>query len=180
MEAQEVQEFTEQQEEAREHKQYQVSFSISVLAVLVALSTVMSHRAHTDAVLNQARASDEWALYQARKIRQNNIGTTTDLLTVLAPSNAAAQKKIEDYKQHTIKWNADLAASEEKARGHEEAVERAEHRAARFDLSEALLQIAVVLCSVTLLTRQRIYWLLGLCLGGGGVVAAVFGLLAHG
>ena len=61
----------------------------------------------------------------------------------------------------------------------EEKVETAEHRASRFDLSEALLQIAVVLSSITLLTRQRIYWLMGLALGIAGTIFACIGLLTH-
>ena len=54
---------------------------------------------------------------------------------------------------------------------------KAEHKASRFDSGEALLQIAVVLASVTLLTRQRVYWLFGLLVGAGGLVFAALGLL---
>ncbi len=179
MEANEISEFVEQQEKASESHMYAVSFSISVLAVLVALVTVLSHRAHTAAVLSQARASDEWSLYQAKKIRQSGINTTIDLLNVLKPSDAAAQARIMDYKQHTAKWDADLLESEHKARGLEEQVEAAEHRASRFDAGEALLQIGVVLASITLLTRQRIYWLVALTIGAAGVIFASLGLGAH-
>ena len=38
----------------------------------------------------------------------------------------------------------------------------AERRANRFDLAEALLEIGLVITSVTLLTRSRIYWYLGI------------------
>ncbi|MGI4756119.1 MAG: DUF4337 domain-containing protein, partial [Janthinobacterium lividum] len=165
MEANEIHEFVEGLEKGGEAGQYAVSFSISVLAVLVALATVLSHRAHTEAVLQQARATDEWNLYQAKKIRQSNISTTSDLLQVLAPTSPAAAAKLQEYRRHTAKWDDDLKASDEKARGLEESVEVAEHRASRYDSGEALLQIAVVLASVTLLTRQRVYWLFGLFVG---------------
>ena len=177
MEAGEIREFVEQQEKAGESHLYAVSFSISVLAVLVALVTVMSHRAHTAAVLNQARASDEWSLYQAKKIRQTSISSASDLLTVLAPGNAAATAKLNDYRSHTAKWDADLKESEERAHGLEERVEAEEHRASRFDAGEALLQIAVVLASITLLTRQRIYWVAALAIGGVGLVFSLSGFL---
>lgn len=179
MEANEVHEFVEGLEKGGEAGQYAVSFSISVLAVLVALATVLSHRAHTEAVLQQARATDEWGLYQAKKIRQSNIATSGDLLQVLAPSSTAAAAKLDEYRKHTAKWDDDLKESEEKARGLEEGVESAEHRASRYDSGEALLQIAVVLSSVTLLTRQRIYWLAGLVIGAAGLVFAGMGLLLH-
>ena len=179
MEANEINEFVEDLEKGGEAHQYAVSFSISVLAVLVALATVLSHRAHTEAVLQQARATDEWNLYQAKKIRQSNIATTSDLLTVLAPNNAAAAAKLHDYKTHTAKWDDDLKEEDEKARDFEGEVVTAEHRASRYDSGEALLQIAVVLSSVTLLTRQRIYWLMGLVIGLGGLIFAAMGLLVR-
>jgi hypothetical protein len=56
-------------------------------------------------------------------------------------------------------------------------VTRAENRAARYDLGEALLQIAVVLSSITLLTRKRAYFLLGLSIGVAGLVVAASALL---
>ena len=179
MEANEINEFVEGLEKGGEAHQYAVSFSISVLAVLVALATVLSHRSHTEAVLQQARATDQWNLYQAKKIRQSNIATTSDLLRVLAPANPAAAAKLEEYRKHTAKWDDDLKESDETARDLEADVERAEHKASRFDSGEALLQIAVVLASVTLLTRQRVYWLFGLLVGAGGLVFAAMGLLVR-
>ncbi len=42
---------------------------MSVLAVTVAVVTVLGHRTHTEAVLMQARAGDQWNLYQAKSGR---------------------------------------------------------------------------------------------------------------
>ena len=59
----------------------------------------------------------------------------------------------------------------------EREVTHAEAQAGRYDLGEALLQIAVVLSSITLFTRKRVYFLLGLSLGVAGIVVAVSALL---
>lgn len=179
MEANEMVEFCEQVEKAGEAHMVSVSFSISVLAVIVALVTVLGHRTHTEAILLQAKATDEWGLYQAKKIRQSNVNLNIDSLTILAGSKPDAAKKIEAYKQHTAKWDSDLEASQEKAHGLEERVEQAEHRASRFDIGEALLQVAVVLSSITLLTRRRAYWLLGLGLGVCGALYAATAFFIH-
>ena len=45
---------------------------MSVLAVLVAITTVLGHRTHTEAVLDQNKATDQWNEYQAHKIRAND------------------------------------------------------------------------------------------------------------
>jgi hypothetical protein len=52
-----------------------------------------------------------------------------------------------------------------------------EQHANRFDLGEALLEIALVICSVTLLTRNRLYWYLGLVFGLLGCLSAASVLL---
>jgi len=64
MEANEAQELKEQAEHVEKDKSMRpVAFSMSVLAVMVAVTTVMGHRTHTEAVLNQAKASDTWNEY---------------------------------------------------------------------------------------------------------------------
>jgi hypothetical protein len=178
MESNEAQELKEQSEEAAKDESLRpVSFTMSVLAVLVAITTVLGHRTHTEAVLAQARASDHWNLYQAKKIREYNTELTADLLSALPIRDAnAANKVTNSYKSHLEKWNDDLAAEEKNARELEADVRRAERHANRFDLGEALLEIGLVITSITLLTRQRVYWGLGMAFGvvGLGVAAWAF------
>ncbi|MBB5342531.1 DUF4337 domain-containing protein [Tunturibacter empetritectus] len=177
MEANEVSEFANQMKESGEsggESLKSISLGISVLAVLVAMVTVLGHRTHTDAVLMQSRAGDQWNEYQAKKIRMDNLSVTLDLLAMEPTLNAAAtEAKRKEYEAHIEKWKEDLAEEQEKAREFEAEVTHAEAKASRYDLGEALLQIAVVLCSVTLFTRRRAYFLLGLSLGAAGVVIAV-------
>ncbi len=154
-----------------------ISLSISVLAVLVAMVTVLGHRAHTEAVLMEARASDTWNEYQAKKIRMDNLTVTVDLLG-LQPSNdaGAVAAKTNEYKEHIARLQSDMAEEQKQAREFEAEVTRAEKKAARYDLSDALLQIAVVLSSITLFTRNRSYFLLGILLGLIGLVLAAAGV----
>src|ERR1700739_100464 len=178
MEANEAQELQEHAEHgSSESAMRPVSFTMSVLAVLVAITTVLGHRTHTEAVLNQARASDEWNLYQAKKIRQYSTRLTADLLSALPIRDPAAASKVTDsYKSHLEKWNEDLAEEEKHAKEFEGEVRKAERHANRFDLGEALLEIGLVITSITLLTRQRAYWGLGMAFGIAGlcVVAWAF------
>jgi hypothetical protein len=121
----------------------------------------------------QSRAGDQWNEYQAKKIRMDNLSVDMDLLALQPSSNpAAVAAKSKEYQQHIDKWTKDLAAEQEKAREFEREVTKAEAKASHYDLGEALLQIAVVLCSVTLFTRNRTYFLLGLALGAAGIVVA--------
>jgi hypothetical protein len=179
MEADEFQEFANQVKEGGESLK-SISLGISILAVLVAMVTVLGHRSHTEAVLMQSRAGDQWNEYQAKKIRMDNLSVTVDLLAMEPTVNAAAtDTKRREYEAHIDKWKEDLSEEQEKAREFESEVTKAEAKASRYDLGEALLQIAVVLCSVTLFTRRRTFFLLGLSLGAAGLVVAASALLIH-
>src|ERR1700722_19416612 len=177
MEPTEIHEFSQKMKEAGESSFTSISLAISILAVLVAMVTVLGHRTHTHAVLMQTRAADQWNEYQSRKLRTENLQVTVALLP-LQPVNdpAATQKKLADYKAKITKWTAQLNDDQAKAHALEDEVEHAEGQASRYDLGEALLQIAVVLSSITLLTRHRGYFYFGLSLGVAGLLIAASAL----
>lgn len=175
MEANEAHELQEHAEHgAHEPSMRPVAFTMSVLAVLVAITTVLGHRTHTEAVLDQNRATDQWNEYQAKKIRSYNTGLSADLLSVLTVGDKEKAAKVAKiYADHQAKWADDLKQGQEKAEALEKQVEQAEARASRYDLSEALLEIGLVVTSVTLLTRSRIYWYLGLGFAAAGILSAL-------
>jgi uncharacterized protein DUF4337 len=179
MEANEAGELQEHAEHgASEPSMRPVAFTMSVLAVLVAITTVLGHRTHTEAVLTQNKATDQWNLYQAKKIRSSDTALAADLLSVMSITDAKAAAKIaKSYSDHQAKWTDDLKEEQEKAEALETKVEQAEARADRFDLGEALLEIALVTASITLLTRNRVYWLLGLLFGLAGILSSASVLL---
>jgi aminopeptidase C len=58
----------------------------------------------------------------------------------------------------------------------EQEVRQDEHKANRFDFGEALLEVALVITSITLLTRRRPFWYLGTAIGLLGIIVAVTGV----
>jgi hypothetical protein len=173
MEPTEMQEFSKQMKEGGEESLTRISLAISILAVLVAMVTVLGHRSHTEAVLMQARAGDQWNLYEAKKIRQDSLEVVLDQMALQPTVDAkATAAKMAEYKAHIAKWNDDLQEEQETAKGFEDEVVKAEAKAVRFDLGEALLQISVVLSSITLFTRRRSFFAGGLGLGVAGVAIA--------
>jgi hypothetical protein len=173
MEPTEMQEFSKQMQEGGEESLTRISLAISILAVLVAMVTVLGHRSHTEAVLMQSRAGDQWNLYEAKKIRQDSMEVVIDQMALQPTVDAkATAAKMAEYKAHIAKWNEDLKEEQDTAKGFEDEVTKAEAKAVRFDLGEALLQIAVVLSSITLFTRRRSFFTGGLGLGAVGVAIA--------
>jgi hypothetical protein len=174
MEANEAHELQEHAEHgAHDTSMRPVAFTMSVLAVLVAVATVLGHRTHTEAVLDQNRATDQWNEYQAKKIRSYNTALESQLLGVVSVADKEkAARAIKQNADHQAKWDEDLKQIQDEARKLEAEVKMAEARADRFDLGEALLEIGLVITSVTLLTRRRPYWYLGMLFGVAGVISA--------
>ena len=173
MEPTEMQEFSKQMKEGGEESLTKISLAISILAVLVAMVMVLGHRSHTEAVLMQARAGDQWNLYEAKKIRQDSLSVVIEQMALQPTVDAkATAAKLAEYKAHIVKWNDDLKEEQNTALKFEHEVDRAERQAEHFDLGEALLQISVVLSSITLFTRRRSFFMGGLGLGVAGVAIA--------
>jgi histidyl-tRNA synthetase len=174
MEANEAGELQEHAEHgAHDASSKRVAFTMSVLAVLVAVITVLGHRTHTEAVLKQNQATDQWNLYQAKNIRDTDTGNKEDLLSVMSVTDAKKVAEItKKDAEKQAKWKKELPEEKEKAEALQEKVEQAEARANRFDLGEAMLEIALVTSSITLLTKNRAYWLLGLVFGLLGILSS--------
>ena len=179
MEAHEAEELKEHAEHgAHDSSMRPVAFTMSVLAVLVAVVTVLGHRTHTEALLDTINKTDMWNEYQAQKIRSTDTGNTADLMSILTVADKEkAAAKLKAYADHQAKWNSDFEADQEKAKAFEEQFEKAEVRANRFDLSETLLEIALVVTSVTLLTKSRLYWYFGIVFALVGIASAVSAFL---
>jgi hypothetical protein len=161
------------QQAANEEPLRPVAFTMSVLAVLLAVTTVMGGRTHEDAVLDQNRATDQWNEYQAQKIRAYSTQLESDLLSVVTLDNKdATAKLVKGYADHEKKWATELTQDQAAAQALQTSVDKGEAKADRFDLGEVLLEIGLVITSITLLTRSRIYWHLGLLVSAAGVVAA--------
>ncbi|HKF05645.1 MAG TPA: DUF4337 domain-containing protein [Candidatus Sulfotelmatobacter sp.] len=177
-------ELTELQEHA-EHakgnpKLAPVSVTMAILAVLVAVASLLGHRAHTEEVVLQAKSSDQWAYYQAKNIRRHTDELFTDLTSVQATTDAAALAKLrEKYSSEAARYKDEQKEIEDKAHEMEAEVSIERNRADRFDLAEVFLEIGLVVTSITLLSGRRFFWMLGIGLGIIGTVMAVTGFLIH-
>jgi hypothetical protein len=89
--AEELTELQEHAEHAKENPELApVSLTMAIVAVLVAVATLLGHRAHTEEVVLQALASDRWAYYQSQNIRRHVDELFLDLSSVQTTTNAAA------------------------------------------------------------------------------------------
>jgi Domain of unknown function (DUF4337) len=177
----EFEELKEHAEEAAEKGgMANVTVTMAILAVLVAAVSLLGHRAHTEELLHQTEAADQWAYYQAKDTRLHSYELFLDELSVFTLQNSAETEILkEKYGREIERYTEQKKGSEEKATEFENDVKREGRRADRFDLGEVLLEAALVICSITLLTRKKFFWGMGLVLGLLGVAIGAAGFLVH-
>jgi uncharacterized protein DUF4337 len=157
-----------------------VAITISILAVLVAMATLMGHRSSIEVVLLQTQASDQWAFYQAKNIRLHEMQSVADMLGVLTPvQKEKAEALREKYQKEIERYEKDKDQISEKAKEFEN--ERGVHtrREDRFDAGEVVLEIALIICSLTLLTKRKAFWYSGIAIGVVGFVVGLSGFLVR-
>jgi len=157
-----------------------VSVTMAVLAVLVAVVSLLGHRAHTEEVVLQAKATDQWAFYQAKNVRRHLDDLFTDLTAVQATNDAAALEKLRaKYSDEASRYKDDQKDLESEARALEAEVLTEMKRADRYDLAEVFLEVGLVITSITLLSGRRLFWMMGIVLGVAGTGIAITGFLIH-
>jgi len=179
--SEELQELQEHAEHARENPSLApVSLTMAGLAVLVAVVSLLGHRAHTEEVVLQAKSSDQWAYYQAKNIREHQDELFADFSTAVALKDSGMMDKFRDKSsQEAERYKHEKAEIQDEARKLEGEVAMERNRADRYDLAEVFLEIALVITSITLLSGIRIFWHLGIVLSVLGVVVAVTGATIH-
>jgi hypothetical protein len=142
-----------------------------MLAVLAALSALLAGYHANEAMLEQMRATDDWAFYQAKGIKANLLQTKMELLVALKAEAAGEPKeKLAEY----LKEQKDI---EEKA--HHEEHQSREHMEHHEMLAKSVtaFQVAIALCAISVLARKKLLWFLGLALGIIGSGLFLKGLL---
>lgn len=173
--------------EAHEHREHaehaahendgfisRVSITVAILAVLAAstgsLEAIEASAAITsssEAVLAQDKATDAWSEYQADSLKKHLYGIAAGGGGPHAPDYLAEAKQQVDAQAAVRKQ----AQGDEAERDRLMTESRAhEHRHHRLTIAATLLEIAIAICTVAIVTRRRAFWFGSLTLGVAGTV----------
>ncbi len=86
----EPQEVVENTEKAKQSGERAIGLTMAVLAVLLAAATLLSHRAHTEEVMLETRATDQWNYFQAKNIRYHVYDADAQIASLFAEKGAQA------------------------------------------------------------------------------------------
>ncbi len=167
-----------------------IALLIAVLALFLALVETGAKSAQTEALARNVEASNLWAFFQARTIRQTTVRTAAeqaelDKAAVADPAaRAALDAQQKAWRDTAARWESEPGTGE----GRKELTERArateterDYSMAKYHLYEysaALFQVAIVVVSASIVTSVSLLAVLGVVLGIGGLGLGAIGLLA--
>ncbi|MBU1692145.1 MAG: DUF4337 domain-containing protein [Gammaproteobacteria bacterium] len=166
-------------EEKKESWLNHLALTTVIFAVCATLSTFKGGGFSTRSVMSQSQASDQWAYYQAKKIKSYLYQLQADKLAIeqlaLPASSServvtAYKEKIADYKKKIDKYEIEESEIQEKAKQLESIRDEAQIHARVFGVAVIYLQIAILLSSIAALLKKKVVWY-------GGVVAGLVGLM---
>ena len=157
-----------------------VSITISIMAVLLAGASLLGHRAHTEGLRLETQAASRWTQYQAKSVRLHEAQGFSDVVRLVAPLNKELGDELkEKYAKEVEHYEGDKVDVSKEAKNLEEDRDLTVRQADRFDGGEGLLEIGLVICSITLLTKRKGFWLGGMLFGALGVALAATAFLLH-
>jgi hypothetical protein len=155
-----------------------VAVLISILAAVLALSEIGGKASQNEYLTHHIAVSDTWAFYQAKNQRATMRDAEADILASLPNAqDPAIQERVKAAKANGARMRDDPAGGDgmkqltAQAKAEEVSRDEAAHRYHGFEYAVGGLEIAIVLASVSVVTRIR-----AMAIGAGVVGALATGL----
>lgn len=168
---------------ADHHGNKEVALLISVLALVLALAETLGKGAQTEGLAYNIEASNLWAFFQAKTIRQTILRTAAEEVEAGNPGESARQQ-LAKWKEAAERYQSEPETGEGRkelaARAKEAERKRDRSLAAyhHYELASASVQIAIVLASASIITAMpALAWIAG-ALGVVGVAFCGIGFFA--
>jgi len=139
-----------------------VAISTALMAVLAAISSLFAGHNSNEAVINQIKASDQWAFYQSKGIK-------AEIKAIKIGNAPIDTMEYNRYKkeQSSIKEKAEELQNESSS--HLE-IEK------KFAKAVTFFQIAIAISAISILTKRKFLWVISLFLGATGFLFLMQGI----
>jgi Domain of unknown function (DUF4337) len=179
-----------------------VAMTMAIMAAGLAFATLISHRQHNATIQLRIQsndkltaATDKWAHFQAKKNRAYMKEDFADLLALSAVNPMAGTKtqaQVNTWRETAQQYQAQAATLEKEAQDLDREANEFSEEAHQshftsnfFDVGHLGIDLALVVCSLAILTRKSLFWFLGMGIAVLGLAVALSGfvvpqLLHHG
>jgi hypothetical protein len=163
-----------------------IALTTAIFAVLLAITSLGGNNAMKEMLLTQQQASDQWAFYQSKVLREhlyktNGLRIEMDLLERGTGMKPEAKKRYEavlkDMRAEETRYGEEKKKIEEEAKQLETERDKNRSKDPYFDFAEVLLQISIVLASISILAASRQIFYFALVSASLGTILMLNGYL---
>jgi hypothetical protein len=162
-------------EDKKERWMTYMAITTILIAVTATMSTFKGGGYSTKSLLNQTKASDQWAFFQSKSIKGYIYDMRRESLELQVenlekqPGNEALVReykaRIENYRQYVKKHEEEKAEISKAATGFETLRDESKLHSDKFGMAVIFLQISIVLSSIATLSKKKFVWICSLVLG---------------
>lgn len=163
-----------------------VALTTAIFAVILAITSLGGNNAMKEMILAQQQASDQWAYYQAKVIREHlyrsqRMRLEADLLEMGGSMKLETRRQLESMlkkmAEEEARYRTEKKEIEQEAKKleHERDVNR--NKDPYFDYAEVLLQIAIVMASISIISASRQIFYFAIASAFIGSILALNGFL---
>jgi hypothetical protein len=163
-----------------------IALTTAIFAVLLAISSLGGNNAAKEMMLTQQQSSDQWAFYQAKAMREtlykiNGLRMEADLLDrgpAMKPDiRKRSESMLNDSKAEEARYREEKKKIEKEARNLEAERDRNRAKDPYFDYAEVLLQISIVMASISIIAVSRQIFYFAICSASLGTLFMLNGFL---
>jgi len=152
-----------------------LALSTAIMAVLAALTTLYMGKYSSRAIMAQGQESNEWAYYQAKSIKQHSFEMSNHALELQfrsqkgLPADVTAdfEKTLAKYGDEIKRYDSEKKEIKDKAEGIAKVKLKAQEMGGNFAYALIFLQIALMLASISSLTKRKYLWYIALACNFG-------------
>ena len=167
-------------EEKKEPWLNYLALTTVILAVCATLATFKGGGYSTKAIMNQTKASDAWAYYQAKSVKEDlyemNRATVSLERKALSPTTPRAvtdafDARVAEADKKVAKYEVEKNKIQAEAKDLEKVRDESQNHGYRFGIAVIFLQISILLSSIAALLKKKGVWLLGVAVGIMGLIS---------
>jgi hypothetical protein len=161
-----------------------VALTTAIFAVFLAITSLGGNNAMKEMLLTQQQASDQWAFYQAKVIREHfyrgqKMRLEFDLLERSDSLKPEVKKELEGLIKKMVveerRYNQEKKEIEKEAKKLEHERDLNRSKDPYFDYAEVLLQIAIVMSSIAIIATSRAIFIFAIVSAALGVLLSING-----
>lgn len=149
-----------------------VALSTSFIAVGLSISTILNNAAGDDLLIFRSEANNKWSYFQSKSIKQSLYDLEAKNLELSMEDESLSPKyrdktaeRVLFFKKESKRYEVEKGEISADAKQAEDLMEKADQKGTKFDLAEALYQIAIILSAISMIAKSRPTWYLSILLG---------------